>query len=51
MVILVCLQNAVAIVPIQMKILTMAIKRQLENMVFLSNKTHPHTIILLCNFF
>ena len=26
--------------PTQMKILTMAIKKQLENMVFLSNKNH-----------
>ena len=37
---LVWLQNAAAIVRARKKILTMAIKKQLQNMVFLSNKNH-----------
>ena len=37
---LVWLQNATAIVLARKKILTMAIKKQLQNMVFLSNKNH-----------
>ena len=37
---LVWLQNPAAIVRTRKKILTMAIKKQLQSMVFLSNKNH-----------
>ena len=47
---LVWLQNAAAIVRIPRKILTMVIKRQLQEMMFLSKKKSPK-IILFFNFF
>ena len=35
--------RSVAIAPIQIKILTMATKKQLRNMVFLFNNNHPQS--------